>query len=151
MIMTTTNNIQLKMESILEKDFKKQVRGYNEVEVDEFLDIVIKDYEAFTNEIERLKKENDRSKKVQGQQATRQNIQITTESILEKDFKKQVRGYNEVEGDQFIDIVIKDYEAFTNEIERLKKEHDRLKKGQGQQATRQHATGPTQVNYDVLK
>src|SRR5699024_6235280 len=82
---------------------------------------------------------------------TTNNIQLTMESILEKDFIKQERGYNEVEVDEILYIVIKDYEAFTNEIERLKKENDRLKKGQGQQATRQHETGPTQVNYDVLK
>src|SRR5690625_6078929 len=82
---------------------------------------------------------------------TTNNIQLTMESILEKDFKKQVRGYKEVEVDEFLAIVIKDYEAFTNEIERLKKENDRLKKGQRQQATRQHATGPTQVNYDELR
>src|SRR5699024_5808136 len=82
---------------------------------------------------------------------TTNNIQLTMESILEKDFKKQVRGYNEVEVDELLDIVIKEYEAFTTAIERSKKENDRSKKGQGQQATRQHATGPTQVNYDVLK
>src|SRR5699024_800536 len=82
---------------------------------------------------------------------TTNNIQLTMESILEKDFKKQVRGYNEVEVDEFLDIVIKDYEAFTNEIERLKKENERLKKGQRQQATRQHAKRQNQVNYDVLK
>src|SRR5699024_12539921 len=82
---------------------------------------------------------------------TTNNIQLTKQRILEKDFKKQVRGYNEVEVDEFLDIVIKDYEAFTNEIERLKKQNDRVKKGQRQQATRQHATEPTQVKYDELK
>lgn len=82
---------------------------------------------------------------------TTNNMQLTTEKILEKTFKKQVRGYNEVEVDEFLDMVIQDYEAFTQEIEQLKQENDRLKRSQGQQANRQQATGPTQVNYDVLK
>lgn len=43
---------------ILQKEFKTKVRGYDPVEVDEFLDNVIKDYEAYNQEIIALKDEN---------------------------------------------------------------------------------------------
>ena len=42
----------------MDKKFKNKVRGYDPDEVDEFLDGIIRDYEAFTNEIDRLKEEN---------------------------------------------------------------------------------------------
>ena len=35
---------------ILQKEFKTKVRGYDSIEVDEFLDNVIKDYEAYNQE-----------------------------------------------------------------------------------------------------
>ncbi|MFD2045829.1 cell division regulator GpsB [Ornithinibacillus salinisoli] len=57
------SRVQLTGKDILEKDFKTAMRGYNQEEVDEFLDAVIQDYEAFQQEIERLKKENDQLKK----------------------------------------------------------------------------------------
>ncbi|KRK64763.1 cell division protein GpsB [Companilactobacillus tucceti DSM 20183] len=44
---------------ILQKEFKNKMRGYDPVEVDQFLDGVIKDYETFSNELNRLKDEND--------------------------------------------------------------------------------------------
>ncbi len=45
---------------ILEKDFKTAMRGYNQDEVDHFLDEVIQDYEAFSKRIEQLQTENQR-------------------------------------------------------------------------------------------
>lgn len=53
-------DIILSAQEILQKDFKKQMRGYDQNEVDEFLDNVIKDYETFNDEISRLKSENER-------------------------------------------------------------------------------------------
>ncbi|MFC0523202.1 cell division regulator GpsB [Pontibacillus salicampi] len=58
--------IQLSSKEILDKDFKTGIRGYNQEEVDQFLDTVIQDYEAFQQEIDRLKQENDRLKKQNG-------------------------------------------------------------------------------------
>jgi len=43
--------------SILEKDFKIDPRGYRPQEVDEFLDLVIKDYVEFENNEKKLKNE----------------------------------------------------------------------------------------------
>ncbi|HIF3898996.1 TPA: cell division regulator GpsB [Listeria monocytogenes] len=45
---------------ILEKEFKTGLRGYSPEDVDEFLDMVIKDYSTFTQEIEALQAENIR-------------------------------------------------------------------------------------------
>ncbi len=45
---------------ILQQEFKTKMRGYDPIEVDEFLDGVIKDYETFTKEILTLQEENDR-------------------------------------------------------------------------------------------
>lgn len=54
---------------ILEKDFKIDARGYRPQEVDQFLDMIIKDYVEFestskkmANEIKRLEDENSKLK-----------------------------------------------------------------------------------------
>ncbi|GCF93666.1 cell cycle protein GpsB [Enterococcus florum] len=47
---------------ILEQEFKTKMRGYDPIEVDEFLDNVIKDYETYHKEILKLKEENERLK-----------------------------------------------------------------------------------------
>lgn len=54
---------ELNQREILEKDFASKLRGYDPQEVDEFLDIIIRDYKAFDNHIEDLKKENNRLSK----------------------------------------------------------------------------------------
>lgn len=78
-------------------------------------------------------------------------VQLSTNDILEKEFKKSMRGYNEEEVDEFLDIIIQDYEALNQEIERLRQENERFKKSTDQQpVTRKQTTG-AQVNYDVLK
>ncbi len=41
------NRVQLTPEEILDKDFKVDVRGFSPKEVDQFLDIIIGDYEEF--------------------------------------------------------------------------------------------------------
>ncbi|MCS4488607.1 cell division regulator GpsB [Streptococcus sciuri] len=62
-------NVKYVPKDIFEKDFKVTMRGYDRREVDEFLDVVIKDYEAFMAEIERLKAENSSLKKTKSEQA----------------------------------------------------------------------------------
>ncbi|GAE91410.1 cell division protein GpsB [Gracilibacillus boraciitolerans JCM 21714] len=54
---------QLTGKDILEKNFKTSMRGYNQEEVDEYLDAIIQDYEYFQQEIVRLQQENDRLRK----------------------------------------------------------------------------------------
>ena len=41
------NRVQLTPQEILDKDFKVDVRGFNPKEVDQFLDVIIGDYEEF--------------------------------------------------------------------------------------------------------
>lgn len=80
-----------------------------------------------------------------------QNQQLTGTEILEKDFKTAMRGYQQAEVDEFLDVIIQDYETFQKEINRLTEENDRLKKQSGAQTKTRSATANHQVNYDVLK
>ena len=42
---------------IFEQEFGREVRGYSKVEVDEFLDDVIKDYETYAAQVKSLRQE----------------------------------------------------------------------------------------------
>ena len=48
------DKIALTMQSILEKEFKVDARGYRMQEVDQFLDIIIRDYNEYNNIIKEL-------------------------------------------------------------------------------------------------
>ena len=48
------DKIALTMQDILEKEFKVDARGYRMQEVDQFLDIIIKDYNEYNNIIKEL-------------------------------------------------------------------------------------------------
>lgn len=74
-------NIQLTQKDIFEKNFKTGMRGYNQDEVDEYLDKIIQDYETFQKEIDRLKSENERLKQQQSSNETRssRSVQQTKE------------------------------------------------------------------------
>ena len=48
------DKIALTMQNILEKEFKVDARGYRMQEVDQFLDIVIRDYNEYNNIIREL-------------------------------------------------------------------------------------------------
>ncbi|APB31617.1 cell division regulator GpsB [Vagococcus teuberi] len=52
--------LNLSARDILQKEFKSKVRGYDPVEVDEFLDTIIKDYETYNQELLALREENHR-------------------------------------------------------------------------------------------
>ena len=51
------NKIELSPQDILEKEFKIDTRGYRLKEVDQYLDIIISDYEKFYSIINDLEKE----------------------------------------------------------------------------------------------
>ena len=53
-------NLVYSPKDILQQEFKTKVRGYDPVEVDEFLDNIIKDYETYSKELLALQEENDR-------------------------------------------------------------------------------------------
>jgi DivIVA domain-containing protein len=58
-----SEKLKLSAKEILEKEFKTGLRGYQQEEVDKFLDYVIKDYETFHQMIEELQQENMRLKR----------------------------------------------------------------------------------------
>ena len=82
-------------------------------------------------------------------------IKLTAKDILERDFKTAMRGYKPEDVDQFLDLIIKDYEVFHQEIEDLRQENVKLKKMAESQPTR--VTQPTPsatpgtTNFDILK
>lgn len=86
---------------------------------------------------------------------------FTTRDILQKEFKKKVRGIDAVEVDEFLDAVIKDYEQYDREVLELKEENERLiaKVDQLTKSTetlsRIRQESPKQVNtatnFDILK
>lgn len=84
-------------------------------------------------------------------------VKLTAKEILEKDFKSGLKGYNKDEVDQFLDLIIKDYETFHQEIESLQQENLRLKKQleenqrKGAPATATSSMGSGNTNYDILK
>src|SRR5690625_4417038 len=92
----STNQVQLSGKEILEKDFKTAMRGYNQDEVDEFLDIIINDYEKLQQQIEKLQLENDRLKKRNDQPVTRssqQNSQSNYDVLMRlSNLEKEVFG-----------------------------------------------------------
>ena len=82
-----------------------------------------------------------------------QLVQLTTKDILEKDFKSGLRGYSPEEVDKFLDVIIKDYETFQAEIQKLRQENQKLKQELSQQSIepRRPAVTQGQTNYDILK
>ncbi len=52
-----------------------------------------------------------------------ENINLTPQDILEKDFNVDTRGYRPQEVDKFLDIIIKDYTEYINLIKKLRKEN----------------------------
>lgn len=78
------------------------------------------------------------------------HVQLSSKDILEKEFKTAMRGYNQVEVDEFLDTIIKDYDKLNQQIQKLQFENDKLRKQTEQ--TRSRTNQPNhQVNYDVLK
>ncbi len=56
-------------------------------------------------------------------------LNFSLNDLLEARFRQSFRGYNQQDVDEFIDSVTEDYVAFNKEIDRLKDEVDKLKKG----------------------
>ncbi|GAA0477639.1 cell division regulator GpsB [Alkalibacterium indicireducens] len=84
--------------------------------------------------------------------------ELTQKEILEKDFKTKVRGYDPTGVDEFLDVVIRDYESFQNEIDKLKAENNRLldklddqSKQMSTQNQSQNQSGSNVTNFDILK
>lgn len=80
------------------------------------------------------------------------DMKLTSEVILEKEFKTGLRGYHQDEVDQFLDEVIQDYNTFMQTIETLKAENRRLRDELDEAPRRQVAAPSTgTTNFDILK
>ena len=80
------------------------------------------------------------------------DIKLTSKDILEKEFKKSVKGYNIDQVDQFLDQIMEDYDNFEQVINELRAENERLKdelSGSIKQRAPQPST--SNMNYDILK
>ena len=98
------DQLQLTENDIYEKDFKTSFRGYNQKEVDGYLDTIIKDYGMFRQEIERLTQENERLKQQSDETHTRTsppNHQVNYD-ILKRlsSLEKAVFGKKTADADQ---------------------------------------------------
>ena len=83
---------------------------------------------------------------------------LTQREIVDKDFDNKLRGYNPVEVDEFLDLIIQDYKSFQDEIDELKADNDRLineldetSKQSDFRAQSQSASQSTVTNFDILK
>lgn len=89
------------------------------------------------------------------------NVIYTPNDILEQEFKTKMRGYDPIEVDEFLDNIIKDYEAYNKDLLALREENDRLKakvdqlsKAQPSSAARVKEAAPKSsavTNFDILK
>lgn len=90
---------------------------------------------------------------------TWQVLVFSAKDIFEQEFGREVRGYNKVEVDEFLDDVIKDYETYAALVKSLRQEIADLK----EELTRKPKPSPVQAepleaaitssmtNFDILK
>lgn len=80
---------------------------------------------------------------------------LTAKNILEKDFKPALRGFNTKEVDEFLNLIIRDYESYDREISYLKAQNERLKQrlkhtdSDNSEGSSHHVQATT--NYDIIK
>ncbi len=79
------------------------------------------------------------------------DIKLDSKTILEKEFKTGMRGYNQEEVDLFLDDVIQDYEAFKKRIAELEQENSELKNEVSTAQKRPASSAPGTTNFDLLK
>ena len=75
-------------------------------------------------------------------------IALTMQNILEKEFKIDARGYRMQEVDQFLDIIIRDYNEYNNMIKELNKDKDALA---SENALLKQEIRDLKTNIDTLK
>lgn len=86
-------------------------------------------------------------------------FELSVEDILNKQFHADIKGYNSLEVDEFLDLVMKDYQTFHEKMketsETMRKYEDTiemLKETIRQYEEKQSMTAPqTTTNVDILK
>lgn len=101
-------NVIYSPKDIYEQEFKVVMRGFDKVEVDEFLDNVIQDYELFLAEISALKLENSRLK-AQIQELEEEKLTQTQE--LDHSYRQPTPAYGY---DDFAQETVKPSSAASN-------------------------------------
>lgn len=86
---------------------------------------------------------------------------LTTKDILQKEFKSAMRGYNVAEVDEYLDMVIRDYESYSKDLSYLQSENERLMSRVDELTKQAVLAKPTQsnvssvgsgvTNFDILK
>ena len=66
------------------------------------------------------------------------SIIFTAKDIFDQDFKREVRGYNKDEVNEFLDDVIKDYETYAALVKELREENARLREELAQKQKKHH-------------
>ena len=80
------------------------------------------------------------------------NLKLTSKDILEKEFKKSVKGYHIDQVDQFLDIIMEEYEQFESVIRDLQAENQRLKAEIASETRKPVQPQPANnTNYDILR
>ena len=81
------------------------------------------------------------------------DIKFTADYILEKEFKKSMKGYNVDEVDQFLDLIREDYDTFNAKIAALEEENARLKQEVSSTSRKAAPVQPAanSTNFDILK
>lgn len=79
------------------------------------------------------------------------DIKLDSKTILEKEFKTGMRGYNQEEVDLFLDSVIHDYESFKKRIAELERENSELQNELSTVQKRPASSAPGTTNFDLLK
>ena len=69
-------SIHFTAKDIYDQDFNREVRGFSKVEVNEFLDDVIKDYETYAALVKELREENARLREELAKQAVPQEASV---------------------------------------------------------------------------
>lgn len=89
-------------------------------------------------------------------------LNLTPTDIVNQDFGHKMRGYDVEEVDNYLDLVIKDYETYNEQIKAFQQENNRLKSRIDELTKQMNAQGGPAVagaanpgsnvsNYDILK
>lgn len=76
---------------------------------------------------------------------------LDAKTILEKEFKTGMRGYNQEEVDLFLDDVIQDYQLLKKRISELETENNRIKEELEAAEKRPSSGNSGATNFDLLK
>ncbi|MEO4053030.1 cell division regulator GpsB [Solibacillus sp. CAU 1738] len=80
------------------------------------------------------------------------DLKLSSKIILEKEFKKSMKGYHIDQVDQFLDQIMEDYDTFEKKLSELQAENERLK-AELDNNSRKSVTPQTNsnTNFDILK